>query len=306
MTYLSEILADSPVGAWLLDETSGTIAADSSGNGLNGTYTGGYTLNSRTFTDGAKCVELNGSTGHVALGAPSALNFKDVWTLEAWGQTDIVGAGEQYLIGEGYNGTNVMWALCKNIGAGGTGKMMVGHYTGAWQTVTDPTNPVISQFHHFVGTWDGGSLRLYRDGTLVAGPTARTSVTSNEFNNIGLGVRTDPTPTGYWDGGIGRVAIYHSVLSESRILAHFQAGVGPAVARNFHQYAEVVIQEKARERLFHQYAEAVISTKAQERLFHQYAETLTRTAPPIRNYHQFAEILVCADQSHIVMGLHES
>lgn len=55
-----QILAFGPAGYWILDETSGTTAFDSSGNGRNGTYTGGYTL----AADG---VTLNGSTGYVNL-----------------------------------------------------------------------------------------------------------------------------------------------------------------------------------------------------------------------------------------------
>ena len=43
--YDTEILADSPVGYWKLNETSGTTAYDSSGNGNNGTLHGGITLN---------------------------------------------------------------------------------------------------------------------------------------------------------------------------------------------------------------------------------------------------------------------
>lgn len=37
-SYSPEILADSPKLYWKLDETSGTVAADSSGNGLDGEY----------------------------------------------------------------------------------------------------------------------------------------------------------------------------------------------------------------------------------------------------------------------------
>jgi hypothetical protein len=44
LTYDQEVLADSPVAYWRLDETSGTVAHDSSGNGLNGTYSGAITF----------------------------------------------------------------------------------------------------------------------------------------------------------------------------------------------------------------------------------------------------------------------
>src|SRR4051812_1334419 len=42
--YSSAVLALSPIAYYRLGESSGTTAADSSGNGLNGTYNGGVTL----------------------------------------------------------------------------------------------------------------------------------------------------------------------------------------------------------------------------------------------------------------------
>ncbi len=43
-TYSQEVLADTPFGYWNLDETSGTSAADSSGNSLTATHTANTAL----------------------------------------------------------------------------------------------------------------------------------------------------------------------------------------------------------------------------------------------------------------------
>ena len=63
------ILALSPIGYWKLDETGGTTAADSSGNGRNGTYGGTYTLANRdgfaTFADGS--VNIHNKANAVAV-----------------------------------------------------------------------------------------------------------------------------------------------------------------------------------------------------------------------------------------------
>ncbi len=40
-SYISEVLSDNPLGYYQLNETSGTTAIDSSGNGQDGTYIGG-------------------------------------------------------------------------------------------------------------------------------------------------------------------------------------------------------------------------------------------------------------------------
>jgi hypothetical protein len=36
-----------------------------------------------------------------------------------------------------------------------------------------------SAFHHIAGTFDGSSLRLYKDGSLIAGPVAASPATSS-------------------------------------------------------------------------------------------------------------------------------
>lgn len=43
MSYQLKVIQDQPLGFWALDETSGTAAADSSGCGNSGTYSGGIT-----------------------------------------------------------------------------------------------------------------------------------------------------------------------------------------------------------------------------------------------------------------------
>ena len=40
MSYYLSLIKDSPLAFWKMDESSGSIAYDSSGNGNNGTYTG--------------------------------------------------------------------------------------------------------------------------------------------------------------------------------------------------------------------------------------------------------------------------
>src|ERR1700677_1778737 len=66
MTYQSTVLADSPTFLWLLNETSGTTAADASGNGNAGAYTGGCTLGlSAPSGVTTRAGALARSTGHI-------------------------------------------------------------------------------------------------------------------------------------------------------------------------------------------------------------------------------------------------
>ncbi len=57
------------LGHWKLNETSSGTAADSSGNGLNGTYLGGVNPNVAGAPGFGSGADFDGSTGEVALGA---------------------------------------------------------------------------------------------------------------------------------------------------------------------------------------------------------------------------------------------
>lgn len=120
--YAAEVLADSPVAYWKLDETSGTTATDSVG-GNNGTYTGGYTLNQPGIpSTGRPSVLFDGTSGYVNLGAPAALNLTAAWTLEAWVYLISTPNGCAVISEQYTGGANpVLYALGFGITTGGAG-----------------------------------------------------------------------------------------------------------------------------------------------------------------------------------------
>jgi hypothetical protein len=87
-SYPAAVLADTPLGYWELGETSGTIAADASGNGRSGTYTGGVTLGGPTSVTAPAAV-FDGGSGYVSvstgawLPTGSAARSVEVW-FNAW------------------------------------------------------------------------------------------------------------------------------------------------------------------------------------------------------------------------------
>lgn len=311
MTYNSEVLVDIPAGFWPLNETSGSTAFDLSGNGNNGTYIGGVALGTKTLLDGAVCADFNGSSGYVNIGTPAALNFRDVWSIEAWVSTDITGTGEQYIFSEGYSGAPpIYYALCKNIGAiTTTGRVGAGEYdSGGWKTIADPTSLAIGTLAHYVVTFDGTTINLYKNGFRVSTGTISLAA-GTAYNPVSIGIRNDNgTPYAYWDGGIGRVALYHSVLSDIRVATHYISGGGvmpPTTAKVYHEYSEVVVLTRPTARVYHQYSEGVVLTKPAERNFHQFVEVIASGGAPVRNYHQFAEVICgpVVTSSLVSMGL---
>jgi uncharacterized repeat protein (TIGR01451 family) len=59
--YAAQILADQPLGYWRLDETSGTVAADASGNGHDGTISAGVSLAQSPLVGGGTSMRFPGS-----------------------------------------------------------------------------------------------------------------------------------------------------------------------------------------------------------------------------------------------------
>jgi hypothetical protein len=68
------------VGWWKLDETSGTSAADSSGNGYTGTTSSSTNWTTSGMNNGA--LTFNGTTDYVSI--PAGLSLGTTYTMSAW------------------------------------------------------------------------------------------------------------------------------------------------------------------------------------------------------------------------------
>lgn len=239
MTYSAEVLADSPIAYYRLNETGTTTITDSSGNGHTGTltkdagsfaYTQGVT-GLIAGTDTATQFANHSNQGdYIDLGNSSAFRLTSAFTLEAWvkipsGQTQFAP-----LIANVFSGGNVNYAL----GSFDTGsieslKPSVGFYNGAFRLAQSASNLSLDVRHHLVGTWDGTILRLYVDGTEVATNTPGSSPATNTAA-YRLASRWDNGLTPYFlTGVLDEVAIYGTALSAGRVTAHYVAGTTQTV-----------------------------------------------------------------------------
>ena len=84
-TYSSSVLADSPLAYWRLGESSGSTAADASGNGRTGSFLNTPTLGTggALTSDSNTAVGFNGTDEYVTVPYAAALNPAQV-TVEAW------------------------------------------------------------------------------------------------------------------------------------------------------------------------------------------------------------------------------
>jgi len=207
--YRAAVLADGPIGYWRLGEASGLVAADSSGNGRDGTYTGGVTLaQAGALSDGNTAALFNGSTGQVTTTAAALQKAAGPFTLEAWVKS-AAGGSDAGIVGRGVpNNMQLTWH---------TGTAIYFYAGNSWATAPLSGNA----WHHVVGTWDGttaaNAIKLYIDGVLVAQGTSTTTVITPSALCIGQAV-----PGTFFSGSIDEVAVYPLALTPTQITKHYQ------------------------------------------------------------------------------------
>lgn len=227
MTYSSEVLADSPVLYYRLNETSGTTFTNAGSVAGNGTLTAsGSTLAQTSLVpaDADTCLKLNGawiSGGATATALGIAGNSDR--TIECWLQVDTGGAGlfrVPWAVGGGSNPSNLY------IGCDPTAPTAweIGLWGGA-TTFTLP-NPA-TQARHVVLTYTGSTrqFKVWVDGSVIHSYTHGADLTTTGSSPFDVAfIRA--AGSNNWTGWLDEVAVYNSVLSDARILAHYNAGAG--------------------------------------------------------------------------------
>jgi len=231
--YADEVLADNPVGFWLLDEASGATAA--AVVGADGTYTAtGITYEE----DGPSptipaAIATNGTTGDVSLSTP-ALGTAQPQSFEVWyytpttissstGNTRLIGANAGALAqanGPLYLG-NFTSAFANEVVGVSNDEGGSGARTG-WTGFTIPAG-----WHHIAVTYDGtqNGWTLYLDGAATG---TKVSASGGCFGLSGsqpftVGAFTANGTTSRSAVTVAALAIYDTELSADRVLAHYGA-----------------------------------------------------------------------------------
>ncbi len=228
--YDDAVLVDNPVAFWPLDETSGTTAADATGNGHDGTYNGSVALATATV-HGRTCPTFDGVDDYVSL---PAINIATggAYTVEAVARADVIVA-ESEIISERYLGGSdgVLASIGIKIGTASTpGQITAGSYSGgegspAWTWHVLEHEPwTVGDSHHLAYTHDGTTARFYVDGVLVDSETFALFGSTSAWN---IGRKYDGAVT--FNGAIAAVALYPSALTAGQIADHVDALTAVAV-----------------------------------------------------------------------------
>ncbi|HUF63632.1 MAG TPA: LamG-like jellyroll fold domain-containing protein [Verrucomicrobiales bacterium] len=229
-----EPIKDNLVAWWPLNESSGSVAGDGSGNGHDGAVSGGATWNPGEGVFGG-AIFLDGEAGS-AIEVPGSADFRfaagESWTASLWYRRDGV-ENDQGLITKGYHDESRS-------------------PTGYWQLQTrldsfaldsregedaDPRSRIDSDsgishgdnaWHHFAVVRDSaaGEIRLYVDGQVT-----NHSITGTGLGDWAMGVNDDPLVIGnhsnrYTLGWFDDIAVWKGyALTSEDIEAVRQNGV---------------------------------------------------------------------------------
>jgi len=226
--YAGTVAPNGPVGDWRLDETTGTTAADASGDGHSGTYAGGYTLGaSGALTgDADKAVTLNGTTGYVNLGNLQ-VGTNSTFAVEAWVKSS-TNAG--WIVNEASTTSNNP-LVGINIDASNAARFFVRDNANNTVAVTGTIGVTNNAWHHVVGVRNGTSYSLYVDGK-ADGNTTSSALGTISLNTTTIGAGRRSTVSGYLTGTIDEAAYYTSALDAATIARHYYNGTNstPRVA----------------------------------------------------------------------------
>ncbi len=195
-----------PTAHWMLDESSGGGAMDSSGMGHYGFLVPG---SSPQWVAGklGGALEFHGSGDYVNCGNDPIFNVTDEMTVAAWVNIGTVPADWTGIVTKGDDA----WRLST---VARTTQM---HFavTGApdYRSINGNTVLTTGAWHYVVGTYDGTNIRLYIDGVEdSASPAPYAGRIATTGHNVWIGGNSD-RPGREFDGVIDEVAIWNRALS---------------------------------------------------------------------------------------------
>lgn len=199
------------IGWWALDEGSGTKAIDRSGNGRTGTLT-----NSPTRINGKRGKALNfdsASTQYVSVGS-NLLSDNDPFTIAAWVSPAELTSTWKTVFAENCNGPDI---------AINQASVMAGRNCGQGNGFNMSHSLTAAEANTWIFlsmTFDGANARLYKNGTLVAGPVASTFAAGGHG---GAYIGSYNGANELFNGKIDDVRLYNRALSTSEVFNLFRS-----------------------------------------------------------------------------------
>jgi hypothetical protein len=212
--YATIIDSDSPTNYYRLGDSSGTVAADSSGNGQNATYVNGVTLGQTGApTDTSTAAEFSGASQYVQLPSGFA-NFANGFSFDVWVNPSAQSSNAPFFdLG---NGTSNELYFARQTTSN---NLILG---GSYGSVT--VSNVLQQ-----NTWQylavtitsSGAVTIYRNGLSVgAGTITLPADVTRSTNYLS---RSNNSSNAYYAGLMQEAAFYGTALTATQIANHYSA-----------------------------------------------------------------------------------
>jgi hypothetical protein len=228
--YSTTVLADNPIGFWLLNETSGSTGDDLTVNNNDLTFYNSPTLNVSTGLGGIPVgITFDGTDDRLDTATVSTFNVasNQNWSVETWIKTN-TSAGNVFMTWRDSSGTGVGVTVALSLNLFGAGS--IGVFTADSSnnnlTISHTNSYNDNAWHHVVVTAaSGGAMRLYIDGVDRANTTTARNATGTDREIVVAANNNGGVYQSFYAGTQTAVSVYNTALSASRVLAHYNAGV---------------------------------------------------------------------------------
>jgi len=228
------------VGHWKFDETTGLIALDSSSSGYNGTlenfsgdnsqWVAGQLDGALKFDGTSEAVDHRVSVGSFDVVENGITLTAWVWS-DRYDQNDYSFGADSRIISKATGGSNEdhYWMLSTDKFTKLRFRLNTDEGSGPSVTVLASSQYVFGQYEwtHVAATWDGSTMRIYKNGNVVASVAKGGTISTN--SSVGVAIGNQPAGAGIkpWDGMIDDVRIYNYALPEADI--QYLAGVSEPI-----------------------------------------------------------------------------
>ena len=234
-------------GLWQLNEATGQIIHDSSGNGLDG-----YLGNSSTTTTYDPAWSANGST--VGAGGGSALYFPagQFNNRAQVNDTALLTPSSALTLAVDFNADNFNQGVLVSKHAGslnGSYMLSIPTTNGSFSfTVINASSvrvnllwPIplgdVGKYHQLAGTYDGATMRLYYDGILRATGSQSGKIQVYTAAPLMFGDYTSAVAGWEYQGYLDNAALFNTALSDGGVAVGQAAAPGSGIDQLFHQGA---------------------------------------------------------------------
>jgi hypothetical protein len=213
---ISDALLNGLVGWWKFDETSGTVAYDSSGNGNNGNLTGGPTWVTGKI-DGA--LSFDGLDDYVSIPATADLDLVNL-NISAWINTS------------NYRQNGFIFEKTSNGQVNSQYNLFLEHSSNSLRWRTTPVSGnyhesrlatnILTSWNFLSASYDGITKKIFLNGNLSKSDSFSGTIVQNP-NGISL-IGKHPPANYFFNGLIDDVRIYDRALSAEEVQALYNLG----------------------------------------------------------------------------------